>query len=177
MHVVARLFRLAILDCLPWTVIMFVIFRGVRRRIRGGVTKTNKWVINDNITLNRRPRLGVVYKVQCLKEGNGWPRGMGVWTPCQTSRDMFFKFPFRGRGGLTKLVNDFPFLDIELCTWSLTMRPANKFVRNFSRLLFQAWSMIVKYIKPWYCIVAIVASFCYYGYYGYYGYCVATVAM
>ncbi len=34
---------------------------------------------------------------------------------------MFFDFPFKGEGGRTKLDNDFLFLDIELCTWSLSI--------------------------------------------------------
>ncbi len=46
-----------------------------------------------------------------------------VCTPSHTTRDidlMFVEFPFRVEvGGPTKLVNDFLFLDIELCTWPL----------------------------------------------------------
>ena len=46
--------------------------------------------------------------------------GLSVYLPKKNS--MFLGFPFREEGGLTKLVNDFLFLDIELCTWSLTGR-------------------------------------------------------
>ena len=56
------------------------------------------------------------------KKGNSLQRGARGLNPCSYPgrHSMFLEFPFRGEGGLGKMVNDFLFLDIELCTRSLT---------------------------------------------------------
>ncbi len=77
-----------------------------------------------------------VYKDQCLKKRKFIAKGGGVLTPVHTPGDidfsfsMFLEFPFRGRGGLWKMVNDFLFFR----HWTLYTVPYYSLLHQRSRV-------------------------------------------